>query len=114
MTDVTTDESGPAGRLSAADEQLLRELTERASSRSTSAAFRPRGSEDPRHDATAGTAPGQRQQGHRIGSASLLRAPRAAGVNGMTGPAAATASLCAHMPPLSSSGAQPRPPVQRG
>ena len=32
----------------------------------------------------------------------------------MTRPAAATASLCAQMPPLSSSGAQPRPPVQRG
>jgi len=30
MTDVTTDETGPAGDLSAADEQLLRELTERA------------------------------------------------------------------------------------
>jgi hypothetical protein len=52
-----------------------------------------------------------RQQDRQVGSA---RAPRAAGVNGMTGPAAATASLCAQMPPLSSSGAQPRPLVQRG
>ncbi len=30
MTNVTTDETGPAGGLSAADEQVLRELTERA------------------------------------------------------------------------------------
>jgi SAM-dependent methyltransferase len=50
----------------------------------------------------------------QVGFASLLRAPSAVGVNGMTRPAAATASLCAQMPPLSSSGAQPRPPVQRG
>jgi hypothetical protein len=47
-----------------------------------------------------------RQQDHQVGS------PRSAGVNGMTGPAAAL--LCAQIPPLSSSGGQPRPPMQRG
>jgi hypothetical protein len=100
---------------SLAPESLLADEPMRDFSLSAQGTF-PRSGSSRKHPENGRTRPDRltRQQDHRVGSARSLRAPRAAGVNGMTGPAAATASLCAQIPPLSSSGAQPRPPVQRG
>ena len=100
---------------SLAPESLLADEPMRDFSLSAQGTF-PRSGSSRKHPENGRTRPNRltRQQGHQVGSAETAESAEGSGGEGMTGPAAATASLCAQIPPLSSSGAQPRPPVQRG